>query len=62
MIASTAASWVKQGQSNERDGGGNGERSNEAHKEADQARESNKHLKEWAHNDGALQLNTHQEV
>lgn len=56
VVASTAACWVKEGQSNERDGGGDGEGTNEAHEEADEARETNQHLEEWAHNNGSLKL------
>lgn len=56
MVASFGSGGVKQGQSNERDSGSDGERSNEAHEEADQAGETDKHLEEWAHHDGPLQL------
>lgn len=56
MVAGAAPSRVEQGQPDERDGGSDGERSDEAHEEADEARETNKHLEEGAHDDGALQL------
>lgn len=56
VVTGTGTSWVKQGQSNERDGGSDGERSNEAHEEANEARETNKHLQEGSHHDGSLQL------
>lgn len=56
MVSSAAPSWIKQRQTNKSDSGSNGERSNEAHEETDEARKSNKHLEDGAHNNGALQL------
>lgn len=46
MIASTGPSRVKQRQTDESDGGGDGEGADETHEEADEAREADKHLEE----------------
>lgn len=56
MITSTGPSRVKQRQSNKRDGGSNGQGPNETHKVANEAREADKHLEEWAHYEWPLQL------
>lgn len=58
VVASTRAGWVKQWQSDERDGGSDSERPDEAHEEANETRETYKHLEQRAHHNGTLELET----
>lgn len=54
--ASFGCGGFKQGQPNEGDGGGDGQRPNETHEKADNTREADHDLEERGHHDGALQL------
>ena len=56
MIASFGASGVKQRESDERDGGRDGERPDETHEDTDEAGEPHHHLEDRAHHDGTLHL------
>lgn len=49
-------------QANKSDSGGNGQRPNEAHEKADNARETGNDLEERGHHDGALQLHNTEEL
>ena len=56
VVAGVGTSRLKQRQADERDGGRDGQRADEAHEEADKAWEAHHDLEEGTHHDGALQL------
>lgn len=56
MVPGTGPGRFKQRQSDERDGGTDGERSDKAHEEADEAGETDNHLQEGANHNGTLEL------